>query len=402
MSGYVRYVRQSVKPPASRLAFLDIELTERCNSRCIHCYINQPAGDLKFKAREMSTAFVKDVLKQAANLGCLTVRFTGGEPLLREDFSELYLFARRLGLKVLLFTNARLITPELAGHFARIPPGEPIEVSVYGMHARSYDQAAGVTGAFEQYQQGITLLKEHCVPFTVKQSLLPSNRDERPEFEAFAASLSRSGKKPDYTMNFDLRARRDDQAKNRQIRGLRFSAEETLAELTKEPGKFAAEMRHFAGKYMRAPGDKLFNCGAGLGTCIDAYGRAQMCMLLRHPDTVYFLDLEQHKQKNPGSELMPLEYALDNFFPQVRQMRTSNPEYLQRCAACFLHGLCEQCPAKSWEEHGTLDQPVEYCCRVAHVKAVYLGLVREGEKAWELAPAIRQARLKAFTGAQGE
>ena len=35
------------------------------------------------------------------------MRFTGGEPLLRPDFEELYLHARRLGMKVLLFTNAR-------------------------------------------------------------------------------------------------------------------------------------------------------------------------------------------------------------------------------------------------------------------------------------------------------
>jgi hypothetical protein len=40
-------------------------------------------------------------------------------------------------------------------------------------------------------------------------------------------------------------------------------------------------------------------------------------------------------------------------------IRATNPEYLRRCALCFLHGLCEQCPAKSWAEHSTLDTPVE-------------------------------------------
>ncbi|PKO17169.1 MAG: hypothetical protein CVU38_21720, partial [Chloroflexi bacterium HGW-Chloroflexi-1] len=62
------------------LGQLDIELTERCNNACIHCYINQPEHDANARAREMDTAFVKDVLRQAADLGCLTVRFTGGEP----------------------------------------------------------------------------------------------------------------------------------------------------------------------------------------------------------------------------------------------------------------------------------------------------------------------------------
>ena len=108
----------------------------------------------------MATPFVKDILKQAADLGCQTVRFTGGEPLLREDFTDLYLFARRLGMFVILFTNARLITPELVELFAHIPPGKEIEVTVYGMHAELYDAAAVSPGAFTEFWRGIELLRD--------------------------------------------------------------------------------------------------------------------------------------------------------------------------------------------------------------------------------------------------
>ena len=92
---------------------LDIELTERCNNACLHCYINRPAGSADARKRELSTAQWQDIFRQAADLGALSVRITGGEPLLREDFAELYLCARRLGMKVTLFTNARRITPQL-------------------------------------------------------------------------------------------------------------------------------------------------------------------------------------------------------------------------------------------------------------------------------------------------
>jgi hypothetical protein len=47
-------------------------------------------------------------------------------------------------------------------------------------------------------------------------------------------------------------------------------------------------------------------------------------------------------------------------------------------------GLCEQCPSKSWMEHGTLDTPVEYLCEVAHAQTRYLGLLEGGEKAWQI------------------
>jgi MoaA/NifB/PqqE/SkfB family radical SAM enzyme len=379
------------------LSHLDIELTERCNNRCIHCYINQPEHAPDLQSREMNTDQVKNILQQAADLGCLSVRFTGGEPLLRVDFSELYQFARRLGLRVRLFTNARLITPDLAALFARMPPGQPIEVSVYGMQTASYDAVAATRGAFDEFWQGIQSLQAFKIPLVIKSSLLPQNRDELPELEAFAATLPHMHHRPGYTMNFDLRARRDDPTKNRFIKSLRITPEETLAMLTREPDKYVDDMRQFAAKFMRPSGDQLFACGAGLGTCVDAYGSAQMCMLLRHPETVYPLDPDLHRKNHLESDLSPLAYAIQVFFPQIRQMRSSNPAYLKRCGICFLKGLCEQCPAKSWEEHGTLDTPVEYLCAVAHAQARYLGLLNAGEHSWELPLDVWRARLEVFT-----
>ncbi len=373
----------------SRLARLDVELTERCNNVCIHCLINQPEHSGNTQAREMSTDMVKKLLQEAADLGCMTVRFTGGEPLLREDFKELYLFTRRLGMWVILFTNARLITPEIAQLLSRIPPGRSVEVTVYGMRAESYDGAAATNGAFDEFWRGVNLLREYKIPFVVKQSLLPSNRGEMAEFEAFAAELpSMEGYKPGYAMNFDLRARRDDLLKNRRIAALRLSPAETVAVLARNP-EYRHGMREFSGKFMGPPGDELFACGAGLGVCVDAYGKAQMCMGLRAPEMVF--DLSSRAESGDG-----LQYALDEVFPEWRKMRAQNPDYLRRCAVCFLKGLCEQCPAKSWMEHGTLDTPVEYLCQVAHAQAIYLGLLREGERSWELPEPEWRERVANF------
>ena len=141
-------------------------------------------------------------------------------------------------------------------------------------------------------------------------------------------------------------------------------------------------MQEFCSKFMGTSGYAIFSCGAGHGTCIDAYGFAQMCLPLRHKDTVYDL----HK----GT----LKEVLTEFFPKFREKKAENPEYLRRCAVCFLKGLCEQCPAKSWMETGTLDTPVEYLCEVAHAEARYLGLLHEGEHSWEVTDGI--ARVERF------
>lgn len=368
------------------LGQLDIELTERCNNNCIHCCINLPENDADARSREMSTGFVKDLIKQAADLGCLTVRFTGGEPLLRDDLAELYEFTRRLGMQVILFTNARLITPELAALLAKIPPGRVVEVSVYGMSARTYDGVAGEKGAFAEFRRGVDLLLQHKIPFIVKGPMLTFLKDEQEEFEAWAATIPAMEKLPGYSMNFDLRSRRDDPAKNARVAKLRATPEETVDMVSRNP-LYLKDMKQFCGKFMGPPGDKLFSCGAGHGTCVDAYGKAQLCLPLRDAATV--VDLRE----------VTLKTALTESFPAMKKGTVAtNPDYLRRCAVCFLKGLCEQCPAKSWMENGTLDTPVEYLCSVAHAQARYLGLVGDMENAWEVAEGEWRERVARFSG----
>lgn len=357
------------------LGSLDIELTERCNNNCIHCYINRPGDDSASRRRELSTRDVKEILKEGASLGCFSVRFTGGEPLLRDDFEELYIFARKLGLKVVLFTNACLLSESLVELFTRIPPLAEIEVSLYGMKKESYEAVTRTCGSFEKAWKGINLLLEKKVPFVVKAAMLPPFKPEIREFEEWVQSNGDviKGGRANYSMFFDLRARRDSEEKNRQIKRMRISPEDGLKIGGSNKRKSFEEMKGFCSQFMGVPGKKIFSCGAGIrGGCVDAYGNFQMCILLRHPETVYSL--------KKGS----MKDALLNFFPGIREREASDREYLKRCARCFLKGLCEQCPAKSWMEHGVLDKPVDYLCEVAHAKARFMGLLEEGEKSWEV------------------
>lgn len=273
---------------------------------------------------------------------------------------------------MLFFTNARLITTELTDLFTRILSLEIIEITVYGIRSESCDTVACAPGAYAEFRQGVERLLERKIPFIVKGVLMPQNQVDVAAFETWAKTLPWMDKPPGYSMFFDLRGRRDSSRRNRLINRLRASPQEGLALLTRDGKSYLKEMNQFCTRFMEPNGVRLFGCGAGLGGCVDAYGRYQPCMLLRDPRLSYDL--------RTGS----LRDALENFFPGVRQMTATNPEYLERCAICFLHGLCEQCPGKSWSEHGTLDTPVEYHCQVAHAQALYLGLLQPGEKAWEV------------------
>jgi len=351
---------------------LDIELTERCNNNCIHCYINLPENDIKTKKRELSTEQWKDILRQAAELGYLSIRFTGGEPLLREDFSELYTFTRHLGLKVLLSTNARLITPELADLFSRIIPGEKIGVTVYGMHPGTYEAVSRDRGSFLEFQSGIRLLIEREIPFHVRGIILPMNRRDVEELETYARTIPWMNTRLSYALFLELRTRRDSPAKNKIIRKLRLSPEEVVGFFATDEERYRKEMADFCTHFMKVPGDRLFSCGAGNSGVIDAYGMYQPCMFVRHPDLT--IDLKKESLRD----------AILTVRSKIGGLHATNPDYLFRCARCFLHGLCEQCPGKSWGESGTLDTPVEYHCEVAHARARFLGLLDEGEHAWEV------------------
>jgi radical SAM protein with 4Fe4S-binding SPASM domain len=375
MNGFVRHIRQPVKSIQPALPNLDIELTERCNNNCIHCCINRPADDPEARTREMTTAQIQDILNQAAGLGCLEVRLTGGEPLLRPDFEELYLHARRSGMKVLLFTNGCLITKRLADLFARVPPLVEIEITAYGMRAGSYEAVTRTPGSFARFRRGADLLLEREIPFIVKGALLPPNRNEIEEFEAWARTIPWMTGRPNYSMLFDFRNRRDDEEKNRLIGSLRLSPQAGLAVRTRDKKKYRDEMTEFASRFLGPTGDALFACGAGHEICIDAYGRAQPCMGVRAPELTCAVT---------GTEgRLSLREALDRF-SRLQTLHATNPDYLRRCAVCFLKGLCDQCPAKSWAENGTLDTPVPYRCEAAHSEARHLGLLRDGERGWEV------------------
>ncbi len=352
---------------------LDIELTERCNNNCVHCSVNLPPGDAPARDRELKAAEWKGILDQAAALGCLTVRMTGGEPLLREDFPEIYLHARRAGLKVLLFTNATLLTPEIADLLARVPPLQAVEVSVYGLTWMSYDTAARTRGACDAAWRGIRLLLDRKVPFIVKSALLPSNKGEREDFEAWARTVpGMASRELSYASLFEMRTRRDDPVKDKLIRSLRPDPLEAARFLLRDRAA-REERRRFCALHGGAPGDGLFTCECPTGRgAVDAYGWFQHCLPLRHRDTVF--DVRARS----------LRTAVVEFLPYLRRMKAADPAYRERCARCFLKSLCGQCPAKSWTEHGTLDTPVEYLCEVTHAQARILGILTPGERAWEI------------------
>ena len=153
------------------LSQVSMELTERCNNNCLHCYINLPVNDDQVKEKEITFAEIKKIADEAAKMGCLSWRITGGEPLSREDFSDIYLYLKKKGMRVTLFTNAALVNSQMVNLFRKYPP-QDIEVSIYGLSKKTYEGVTRNPGSFDAFKKGINLLKKNCIPFTLKLSLI--------------------------------------------------------------------------------------------------------------------------------------------------------------------------------------------------------------------------------------
>jgi len=82
-----------------------IELTQRCNHQCVHCYNNLFITDQDARQRELAYDDWRHVIDEIAAAGCLWLLMTGGEIFLRNDFLDIYTYARQKGLLISLFTR---------------------------------------------------------------------------------------------------------------------------------------------------------------------------------------------------------------------------------------------------------------------------------------------------------
>ncbi len=335
-----------------------LEITARCNNECRHCYINYPAGDLEARRKELSPAEISDIADQAVELGALWCLLTGGEPLLRPDFAEIYLALKRKGLLVSLFTNACLVTEEHIQLFKRYPPRD-IEVSVYGVTEATYEAVTGKPGSYRAFRRGLDLLLEGGFKIQLKAMALRTNVHELPEIAAFCRAHSKE------SFRFDpmLHLRYDnDPARNDEIRAERLTPEEIVAIEQADDERAGALQKGCDSFIFQNPGhydcNHLFHCGAGNGSFTVSYdGIFRLCGSLWHPDCTYDL------RKGTLAE------AWQTLVPQVRDMGSDNPDYLNNCRNCRIVNLCIWCPAHAHLETGVLDEMVPYFCEVAHARA---------------------------------
>ncbi len=165
---------------------LQIELTSKCNERCVHCYI--PLQQRKAApVAVLSTEEIKNILRQAKDIGTLCVTFSGGELLLRQDLIEILQFARDCDFIISLFSNVTLLTNQMVERLSELNIAS-VQVSLYSMNPEIHDAIAGLKGSCEKTKQGVEMLLDAGIGVVINCPILKPNKDSVIGVQAFAES----------------------------------------------------------------------------------------------------------------------------------------------------------------------------------------------------------------------
>ena len=330
-----------------------IEVTQRCNNKCLHCYNNLAAGNRDAREKELTLAEHCRIIDQIAGFGCLWLLLTGGEIFLRRDFLDIYTYAKQKGLIVTLFTNGTLIAPDIADYLAQFPPFS-IEITLYGNTKDTYESITGVPGSFDHCMQGIRLLKERKLPLKLKTMAIVQNKHEIFDMKRFVEEELELEFKFDAMVN----PRRDC---SQSPLAARLTPQE-IVQLDLEDSDRVAEWKQFADRFnkpMAAPGrvDSLYQCGGGFQSfAIDPYGCLSVCVLSGNT-----YDLRKGSFKE----------GWEKFLLSLRQRKNTRQT---KCSNCRIKPMCGMCPANAELECREAEDPVDFLCEVAHLRAHIIGL----------------------------
>jgi radical SAM protein with 4Fe4S-binding SPASM domain len=170
--------------------YLGIEVTRQCNLHCPHCFTSSGSSAHPGPSTEM----LKRLLCELADAGIRSVAFSGGEPLIREDLSELIRHGKDAGIADFgLVTNGYFASIGLARALSEAGL-DTVQVSLDGVDAVDHAAVRGCGRAdFYRALRAIGLFKDCGLTIHVATILSPRNVERAPEMAMFCQALAVDG-----------------------------------------------------------------------------------------------------------------------------------------------------------------------------------------------------------------
>lgn len=327
-----------------RVIKAQMELTYRCNLRCLHCYTD-PYNSKEYFPRELSLPEIIRLIDEMAGLGIVWLNLTGGEIFQHQHFWDVYDHAYRCGFLLQLYTNGTLFTKGVVERLQKTPPFT-IDISCHSVIEERFDWFTQVPGSFRAFVRGLDLLKDSGLPFTFKTKAMNWNKEEIPQIRRFVESF---GQRFGFTTSLSPRLNGDLFPLNYRL------APDDMVALNQDDHTSGTdeEMCGSAPALFPPATDRLFRCGCGTNTIhINAWGELGTCTLQYERR----ISLRAHS----------LPEAIDSLFDEVRALRYQGGS---PCRTCEVHTFCDKKPSDARWECRDAEAPIPYDCDVAVARA---------------------------------
>jgi len=169
-----------------------VYLSDNCNMRCRHCWIEPRFTDGKpDPGRVVDVGALLGAVREAKTLGLSSVKLTGGEPMLHPRFMDVADMLTAEGLSFYMETNGTLLTAEAARYLKEKSRLAFVSVSLDGADARTHDAFRGIWGAFNGALKGLKYLVD--AGFKNTQVIMSVHRGNRAQVEALVQLAAARG-----------------------------------------------------------------------------------------------------------------------------------------------------------------------------------------------------------------
>ena len=183
-----------------------LELTLRCNLRCVHCYNfdrDLPYLPLRKREDELSDDEVYRILDEVRDEGCLYLALSGGESMVHPRIYDFVRHGARAGMMVTVKSNGTLLDGARAGKL-REAGAAAVEVSVYGASAATHDAFVKQEGALARTVDGVRAARSAGLKVKLSFVVVQRNAAEVEQMIALAQELSVPyGLDPQITARYD-------------------------------------------------------------------------------------------------------------------------------------------------------------------------------------------------------
>lgn len=311
---------------------VQLDLTYRCNERCVHCYLDHDDHG------EMTTAEIKHLLEEMSDAGVFILTLSGGEIFLRKDFFEIIEYARQLMFCVKLKTNAVLIRERQAARLRDLAV-ESIQISIYSHRPEVHDAITLIPGSLKRSLDAIRFLKSQGLKVIIANVLMTQNMQDYPGVRALAAELG-----VECTLDPTVTPMMDG---NRSTLNLGVG-QSALRQVFRD-ASFVGDVDEFCAISAK-PGESELEatpCSAGHTACyVSPYGDVFPCVQFPLPTgnvrQQRFVDIWRHSD-------------------QMNEVRSIRIKDLTTCTQCTHVSKCTRCPGLAFME-GNMRGPSSQDC----------------------------------------